>query len=61
MKYEITLKQDYSKIVRIFRGWQTAQTWIEETMLAGGPEVTVEIRALPDDPELPFSDTDFCD
>lgn len=66
MKIEVTLRQEYSKVVRVFRGWHTAQTWIEETLLADGPDVEVTVRELKEDAEvllaeLPFHDTDFQD
>lgn len=66
MKIEVNLKEinSYIGVVRVFRGWQTAQQWIEEALLADGPEVEIVIRAA-EEPglktDLPFGDTDFDD
>lgn len=48
MKIAVKLKEigSYSGVELVFRGWQTAQQWIEETLLAKGPyEVEVIVRA----------------
>ena len=67
MKIEVKLREigSYSGVVRVFRGWQTAQQWIEEAFLAGGPGIEVVVREYVDpepellqEAELPFQDTD---
>ena len=70
MKIEVELRdiETYRGVVRVFRGWQTAQTWIEEALLASGPEIEVIVKEYKDlepellqEAELPFQDTDFDD
>ena len=70
MKIEVKLKEikSYTGVVRVFRGWHTAQQWIEEALLADGPEVEIVVRAAEEPEEvllketdLPFQDTDFSD
>lgn len=67
MKIEVELREigSYKGVVRIFRGWQTAQQWIEEAFLAGGPDIEVVVREYLDpepellqEAELPFHDAD---
>ena len=55
MKIEVKLREigSYSGVVRVFRGWQTAQQWIEEAFLADGTGIEVVVREYVDpDPEL---------
>lgn len=67
MKIEVELREigSYKGVVRIFRGWQTAQQWIKEAFLAGGPDIEVVVREYVDpepellqEAELPFHDAD---
>lgn len=61
MKVEVKLKDtgSYIGVVRVFRGWHTAQSWIEEALMAEGPEIEVVVKAAKEpEAELPFQDTD---
>ena len=61
MKVEVKLKEatGYIGVVRVFRGWHTAQSWIEEALMADGPEVEVVVKVAKEpEAELPFHDAD---
>lgn len=64
MKIEVKLKEatGYIGVVRVFRGWRTAQQWIQEALLADGPEIEVVIKVVKEpEAELPFQDVSASD